>query len=317
MDIEKLVREAHVGTSFTFHQLYRREDLPTEPTLVHGGGAVAVAAFYNLAERLPHGSVFVIGDLSEKYLNALKEHGSKCDWRSYALPGTPAGHYAWVRSVHDNETYPTYWDQLVEAVKKTKGPVLCLGAHEKVTQELHDICKKADRLLVTIENTTASAEKFLHLASPHHFIDIEADPTKSKWLDRDDWGVVFIDHANGSSRKQTIERARTRSQIVVVHDTDNLEFGLVEALERYEHKVVFRNSRPWTTLASMKSELWAEGKPEDDKKIAEERVLAAKRAAIAELKKGMPAVEEDFPTTMETPVEVPKGKQQKSRESRP
>lgn len=318
MDIEKLKQEAHVEAAFTFHQLFRKTDVPVDPVLVHGEGAVAVAAFHNLADRLRYGSMVVIGDLSEKYLGAINEHGATHDWASWPLAGMAEGYRAWVRSVHDNAVYPTYWDHLVEAVKQTKGPVLCLGAHESVIAELHELCGKQDRLLVTVDTDPVVLDKIGHLIAPHHFIDVEGDPSQSKWLERDDWGVVFIDHANGPTRKASIERARERAEFVVVHDTDSLEYGLSGSLDQFENKTTFKNSRPWTTVASMKRTVWSEGTPDEDKKRAAKRVQAesaVEAPTVVAHPDGFGG--EDFPSTMETPTEAPIAKKsRRERESR-
>lgn len=310
MDIEKLKQEAHVEAAFTFHQLFHKAELPIEPVLVHGGGAIAVAAFHNLADRLKYGSVVVMGDLNEKYLNAINEHGALHDWRSWPLAGVPEGYAAWVRSVHDNAVYPTYWDQLVEAVKQTTGPVLCLGAHEKVAAELHELCAKKDRLLITVDADPVIFDQLGALISPHHFIDVEGDPSQSKWLERDDWGVIFIDHTNGATRKVSIERARERAELVVVHDTDNFEYGLSEEIGKFANKTTFSNSRPWTTVASTKRQIWDEGTPAQDKHVAAKRVKVSDVITSA-------APVEDFPTEMETPAEAPVSKKsRKEREGR-
>ncbi len=325
MDIERLTKEVRAtGGVFSFHQLFRRADLPTAPTLVHGSGPVAIAAFYNgLAAGLSYGSAVVIGDLNTKYLAAINDLGPQHDWMSWVPSGLADGEYAWIRSIHDGNKFPTYKQHLIEAVKQTKGPVLCFGANELVTPVLHKLCEEQDRLLVTVEGDTSVLEKFEHLIVPHHFIDVDPDPSRSKWLERDDWGVIFIDHAQGSTRRVTIETARTRAELVVVHDSENLEYGLALPLDSFKHKTDFHNSRPWTTVASMVREVWAEEAPEVEKErfLAEASTVETKLVPAPEVEEifsgpitvvqpdAFPG--EDFPSVMETPVDGPRSKRRR------
>jgi hypothetical protein len=187
-----------------------------------------------------------------------------------------------VRSVHAID-YPAYGDHLIEAVRSTTGPVLCMGAHEKVLTIIDELCRGQDRLLVTLDGEEGTLARFERFLSQTHFVDYEADPSLSQWLERDDWGVIFIDHTPGNTRARTVERARDKAEYVIVHDTDELDFALDAPLSEFLHQTTFKNSRPWTTVASIINPVWEEEAPEVEKERFVHEMERAEREEAAKL----------------------------------
>jgi hypothetical protein len=265
MNFDQLTRDVRLDDIYTFHQVFRRQEMKT-PILVHGGGAVAVACFLDSASKLPYGSVVVMSDLADHYLQAVQQRAEKFDWRPWPFMGLGEGEYAWVRTVHSPE-YPGYLAHLLTAVRSTTGPVLLFGGHEEAIAAVDEICKEQDRLVVTVDGTEEALDRFAKFIDRHHFVDIEPQPHQSQWLDRDDWGVVFIDHEPANTRTLTLEKARNKAEFVIVHDVENLiDSALEPTIKDMKFYTIAKNSRPWTAICSHRSKVWSELDPAEEKK---------------------------------------------------
>lgn len=215
-----------------------------------------------LAPVVPHGSAIVLVGATAEEIAALDAEIGKLDFRLWHkgpdFPGLPAGAQTWIKSHYDGGTYSTHLPYLLEAVRLTTGPVLELGMGEGSTPALHDACRRDNRLLVSVESDQSwfskFAEKYSHKNGDgppfNHVLRHMADPSEALAALDYPWGVVFVDHSPGSTRRRAVELARTRAEYICVHDSEELGYGLEGLLSSFKYRQDFRYARPWTTVVS-------------------------------------------------------------------
>ena len=238
-------------------------DKPTEDAILfYGADKAAVEAFAKVAPRVGFGSAFALFGVPSKSITDLDDaekiaraNHFAAWFRGTEMPGFPADARTWVKHIYDGNTYGTHWPILKAAVKRTEGAVLELGAGASSTGGLHDMCGKQGRLVVTVDSAEEWVAKFKGLASDKHVFECIPDPAETKWLN-EKWDVVFVDHAPGETRMRAIERARDKAEFIVVHDSDDLGYGIEKILSTFKYRKDFRRQRPWTTVVSMTKEVW-------------------------------------------------------------
>lgn len=214
--------------------------------------------FRRIAPRIAWGSAVLLFDHLTDDPPEVIARANHLLWWDCPYPITPRGGRLWIKSASvGGGGYGTHQPYLVEAVKRTTGPVLELGSGEGSTVVLHDLCAAQGRMLVTVESDGEWLSKFSHLEAPLHKMVFLRDPATIPCLDNprlvddnDRWGVVFVDHAPGVTRKNAIMRARESAILVVVHDTEEASYGFEPALAHYKYRKDFRKHRPSTTIAS-------------------------------------------------------------------
>lgn len=229
------------------------------PLLVHGNGDEAADYFALLAHRLGYGTAVVLTGLRDGALAGVQAVADRTDFRTWhtgpEFPGLPPGARTWIKSYYDGGTYSTHLPVLIEAVRRTTGSVLELGAGDGSTPALHALCASTGRLLVTVDSNGGWLSRYARMASEWHIMQRLDDPSQSAWLDAE-WSAVFIDHSPGETRGRAIERAREKADFLVIHDTEELGYGLEPILSAFRHRKDFRRARPWTTVVSMTREIW-------------------------------------------------------------
>lgn len=242
-----------------------------DPLLLYGGGQEALAALPVVVHRVGFGSALVLLPGTDMDLaRELAEQGEFVEWyKGGEYPGIPPGAMTWVKQrVGGPEGYSSHTEVLLEAVRRTVGPVLELGSGKGSTPLLHIACITTGRILVTVDNSEEWIANFTHLATPDHVFEYAEDPAATAWLTRpgsravrlcepiERWGVVFVDHAPGETRKDAIELARHISDLVVCHDTEERSYGMDAPLGRFKYRHDHRTRRPWTTVASDVMDVW-------------------------------------------------------------
>lgn len=135
----------------------------------------------------------------------------------------------------DSITNPfgTHRRVLKQALQRTSGPVLELGAGHESTPYLHEFCLEPQRHLVTCECDPVWHEKFVHLQSEWHEIilvseDYASAPVHSfLW-----WSVALLDHTL-ELRKPDAIRLANHAEVVVIHDTEMLDLNGLESIFRW------------------------------------------------------------------------------------
>lgn len=228
-------------------------------------------AFEDLAKKLAYGSAVVFTDLDEEATAAVMKIAATADFREWLqgpdYPGLPANSRTWVKSHYDGQTYATHIPHLMEAVKRTTGPVLELGSGDGSTTVLHDVC--AGRALITVdsnkdwlkrfEDLKTETHRFIYVKDPGRFLlsEFRLLPELQDFELKLPWGVVFVDHSPGETRRHAIETARMHKAVyIVVHDTEELGYGVEDILASFKYRKDFRYARPWTSVVSDTHEIW-------------------------------------------------------------
>lgn len=259
MNLDRFVLEVRpTGTVLNSESI--RKPFDEDKCHVVSLGPEDVGVFAEVADKLAWGSAVVFVGLNEDavaYVQSVADKKHFNEWIQAPYPGFVDGARSWVKTSGNNDHYATHLPILLKAVELTEGPVLELGAGEGSTAALHKICGEQGRLLVTVDNSAEYIEKFTHLLTELHKFEHLVDPAQTEWLNADKkWGVVFVDHAPGETRGRAVERAKEQAEFVVCHDTETLGYGVEDLLASFKHRVDFRRSRPWTTVASMTREIW-------------------------------------------------------------
>lgn len=157
--------------------------------------------------------------------------------------------------------YGTHMAPLVTAVMNTTGPVLEMGCGDYSTPILHAICETQQRELLSTDTSKVWLELFLDLKTDYHkfsYIPVYEDDWETKpkpylWdmVGNDKmWGVVFIDHRPGDRRSVDVTRMASKSQIIVVHDTENLDYNYESAFKDFTYRHDYKRYNVYTTLVS-------------------------------------------------------------------
>lgn len=117
--------------------------------------------------------------------------------------------------------YSTFLPMLLEAMNRTKGDVLELGAGVFSTPVLHWICEKQKRNLVTIENDRGWF-KFTrqYFQTDHHQFSYVSDWDDASQLINKGWDVVLVDHSPYERRVVEIKLLANLAKYIVIHDSD-------------------------------------------------------------------------------------------------
>jgi hypothetical protein len=154
------------------------------------------------------------------------------------------GLFAGVRS-----GYETHRGVLCEAVLRTQGPILELGAGDGSTLALHGVALATGRRVWTFDQDPAWVARFMSLRSELHFIahvrDWDACPLEAQF-----WSVAFVDHAPADRRVIDIRRLAYHAELVVVHDTESAEYGYEAIADCFAYRWDYREHPQWSTVFS-------------------------------------------------------------------
>lgn len=149
-----------------------------------------------------------------------------------------------------NEVAWTSWlPALGFALARSGGPVLEIGIGHFSTPFLHEYCKGAERMLISVEDNAEWAAQFKRLNHKDRFVH------EGRWDDgvipNIHWGCVFIDNSpGGEARLRPFLAFLGNSDYIVVHDyhRENEE-AIKPFLGGINHRI-FSDYEPPTLLAS-------------------------------------------------------------------
>lgn len=149
--------------------------------------------------------------------------------------------------------YGSHVPVLLQALDKSPGPVLELGAGDWSTPVLHQACAYSDTDLLTVESSELWLTRFLPLASERHeLVSYEIADERNYIVEESRWGVIFIDH-DADRRVNDLLRV-DREALIVVHDSEpNHEVvypGLQAALSEFRYRLDVTTIYPHTTLVT-------------------------------------------------------------------
>ncbi len=117
--------------------------------------------------------------------------------------------------------YSTFLPMLLEALTRTKGDVLELGAGVFSTPLLHWICEKEKRNLLTVENDREwfkFTKQYLQ-TDLHKFLFVENWDAADELINKE-WDVVLVDHSPSNRRIEEIKKLANLAKFLIVHDSD-------------------------------------------------------------------------------------------------
>lgn len=145
--------------------------------------------------------------------------------------------------------YDTHRPVLCEAVVRTEGPILELGVGEGSTPALHAVSVAGARRVFSFDHDAAWIDRFRTLRTEHHFLAHVASwddcPIESAF-----WSVVLVDHAPAVRRIVDLHRLAYRAAFVVVHDTEDPQYGYEQVMGKFAHRFDYRRHQQWTTVLS-------------------------------------------------------------------
>lgn len=147
--------------------------------------------------------------------------------------------------------YATHLPVLMQAVRRTKGEVLELGAGLFSTPVLHWMCTIDMRQLTTYDNDP----RFLNWATRydseyHRVCHVEDwDEANIEWP----WDVVLVDHSPSERRVTEIRRVANLAKYIVIHDSNGrwgrfYHYDTIFPL--FKHQLNFDDVEPSTTVLS-------------------------------------------------------------------
>ena len=171
--------------------------------------------------------------------------------RASTVISPDSSHEDFVRSLFAGVTsgYDTHRPVLGEAVLRTSGPILELGTGHGSTPSLHQLSEARQRRVFSFDHDREWIAEFAALKSEDHFL---------AWLKSWDdcpiesgiWGVAFVDHAPAERRVVELRRLAFRAQVIVVHDTEDPEYGYETLFGAFAYRRDDRTYKQWTTLLS-------------------------------------------------------------------
>ena len=146
--------------------------------------------------------------------------------------------------------YCSYFPLLLKALEMVDGDVLELGAGLNSTFFLHWFCHDRGRQLHTYDNSPFYYEIAQKCASDSHTVHL-VDDWNAVDLERA-WGVVLVDHAPASRRKEEARRLANHAQVILLHDSQwkaerHYHYKEVYPLFRYRYDYP---AKPQTTAVS-------------------------------------------------------------------
>lgn len=117
--------------------------------------------------------------------------------------------------------YSTFLPMLLEAMNRTSGNVLELGAGVFSTPILHWLCERQRRSLLTIENSRGWYNfTRTYLRTPlHTFIHVQHWDDAKSAIEKE-WDVVLVDHSPSDRRVVEIRLLANLAKYLVVHDSE-------------------------------------------------------------------------------------------------
>lgn len=155
--------------------------------------------------------------------------------------------------------YSSFLPVLMEALKRTDGDVLELGAGVFSTPYLHWTCKRQQRTLITMDNN----EEWFNFCrqyyqsprgtpSRHKFIFAKNWDSVGTEINKE-WDVVLVDHSPSERRIVEILKLANLAKYIVVHDADEHNeraYHLSTIFPLFKYRYEFKGAEPATIVLS-------------------------------------------------------------------
>lgn len=141
------------------------------------------------------------------------------------------------------------------------GPILELGMGSSSTPILHRLSFEQKRLLISADSDQRWINRYRSFTKNNSFhqlrhievtTEMGVEWATSGIADTANWSVVFIDHRPGPRRKFDLMLYASRSDLVILHDTEKSSlYKYDEALPLYPHQYRFERLNTHTDVLSM------------------------------------------------------------------
>lgn len=130
---------------------------------------------------------------------------------------------------------------LFDAISRTSGPILELGAGDFSTRQIDELAIKRGLRVWTIDGYKEWLDKFADVRSDRHILSFLSPNGLREFFLQDStkWGVVFIDYGDWNIRVEAMLKYKDTAEYLVMHDCDyfaaNGMFGTeIEPLNNFE-----------------------------------------------------------------------------------
>ena len=119
--------------------------------------------------------------------------------------------------------YATHQLVLEKILEINNKPILELGCGDGSTEMISYYSNKKSLKTISVESDKLWLDKYLHFTSNlHEFINLH---NFDDWLDyydtlKYDFGLVFVDQSNWSSRTDAVNYFKNKSDYIILHDCD-------------------------------------------------------------------------------------------------
>ncbi len=135
--------------------------------------------------------------------------------------GVPLRKITWQ---HWNNAFATHQPVLYEIAQRCNRPIVEFGCGEGSTRMLHAICRRRGTNLLTLDSDRDWLARYSATlsSSGHEFRVVESWDRELDAIERQQWGLVFVDQGSWEARAQTVRRLADKADYVIVHDCDAL-----------------------------------------------------------------------------------------------
>lgn len=148
---------------------------------------------------------------------------------------------------HKRNPFCTHQPVLIEAVKRTKGPILEMGSGEGSTVLLHKLCGDS-REIWTVDHDPSWLRKYSGQfpGANHVFHALTFAGMLHSTALRREWGIVFLDQGDWQSREDCLGVLKEYAEIVIVHDSDAYA-GRFDP--QFKHVKTYLPDEPWAAVS--------------------------------------------------------------------
>ena len=140
----------------------------------------------------------------------------------------------------------THLPYLLEAARRTTGPILELGMGVNSTLQLRHF---RGRGLYSFDNNAEWASQYFQYRDSLHRIAVVSDWSTVPY-EMLPWGLVLVDQSPGAERGKCLERLRFVADVLVCHDSEDPCYGYEEAFKGYRYVRTYKDLDPWTSIVS-------------------------------------------------------------------
>lgn len=158
----------------------------------------------------------------------------------------------------------THWLVLRATIEGTTGPVAELGMGKGSSRQLHALCAKLGRDLMSFDSSKEWAAKYDDLRTLKHQVAVVGywdqaiyaleqrlhfrNIARDNLIER--FGAILVDHAPGEHRVTACLQLARLAEVLIIHDTENPDYEWAKVLDAFPYRHNFKGLLPHTTAVS-------------------------------------------------------------------